>query len=290
MAPAIGMATLWLLFGGTHIGLATARIRARLVERLGEWGFVLAYSAVAAACFALLVSYYAAHRFEGAPGPGLGALPACRVALVAVVVAGVVLATASLVVYPRSPMALFNETVREPYGLERITRHSFFVGVALLGAAHALLATHLVGTVFAGGLALLAAAGAWHQDRKLLRLRGEPYAAYLAATSAFPLTAILAGRQRLVWREMPVVSLAAGLVVAFLLRRVHGALLDHGGAWVIGGALGGAAVATVQAWRQRNRRIASRRPRVLAAPQDSLHPRDAHGGRAWQRRRRTFAR
>ena len=66
--------------------------------------------------------------------------------------------------------------MREPRGLERVTRHPFFVGVALLGAAHALLAPRLVGAVAMGSLALLAGVGAWFQDRKLLALRGERYA------------------------------------------------------------------------------------------------------------------
>lgn len=32
MKPVLGMTFLWRLFGGTHIGLATARIRSVLIE------------------------------------------------------------------------------------------------------------------------------------------------------------------------------------------------------------------------------------------------------------------
>ena len=39
MEPAITSPSLWLLFGGTHVGLATGRVRAWLVGRLGERGF-----------------------------------------------------------------------------------------------------------------------------------------------------------------------------------------------------------------------------------------------------------
>ena len=43
MGPAMGPATTvglaWLLFGGTHVGLATRTLRARLVARLGTNGF-----------------------------------------------------------------------------------------------------------------------------------------------------------------------------------------------------------------------------------------------------------
>ena len=116
-----------------------------------------------------------------------------------------------------------------------------------------LLATRLVGAVFAGGLALLAIAGARHQDAKLLRVRGRPYAEYLSATSAVPFAAILSGRQRLVWRELPLGALAAGLALAFTLRAVHGAIFAQHGTWVIAAVLGGAAIATLQSWRRARR-------------------------------------
>src|SRR5437899_13047458 len=60
-----------------------------------------------------------------------------------------------------------NPPIRAPRGVERVTRHPFFVGVALLASAHVLLATRLVGAVFFAGLAALAILGAWHQDRTL---------------------------------------------------------------------------------------------------------------------------
>ena len=47
MEPALVVAVLWMLFGGTHIGLATRRVRAALVARLGEGGFTALFSAVA---------------------------------------------------------------------------------------------------------------------------------------------------------------------------------------------------------------------------------------------------
>ncbi len=51
MEPALAMAVLWLVFVGTHIGLTTHAIRARVVGRLGEWGFNLTFSAVAIVSF-----------------------------------------------------------------------------------------------------------------------------------------------------------------------------------------------------------------------------------------------
>ena len=77
MEPALTVAVLWLLFAGTHIGLATRRVRAALVARLGEAGFTALFSVIASASFAAAIAYYAAHRTEGAPGLALANVPPC---------------------------------------------------------------------------------------------------------------------------------------------------------------------------------------------------------------------
>ena len=253
MEPVIGVVLLWLLFGGTHVWLATRSVRTALVARFGERGFGVLFSLVAAATFAVLVRYYAAHQFVGPPGLALGATPA-RWLLIAGVVVGLVLVAASFDVYPRSPMAIFARDVRMPYGFERVTRHPFFAGTALLAVSHALLATRLVGTVMFACLALLATVGSWHQDRKLLHRRGDAYRAYLDATSFVPFAAVLAGRQRIVWRELRVGFLVVGVALAFGLRAVHADIFAHDGAWVIGVTLGGALLFALASWWQTRRR------------------------------------
>src|SRR5262249_49781936 len=154
------LATLWGVFAATHIGLATRRTRSALVARLGEQGFLAGFSLLASILFALLVHFYAIHRFEGAPGPGLGTTEPVRAVLVGALVVGLVLAFAAFPAYPGSTYATGGTGTRAPRGLERITRHPFFVGVAIAAAAHALLATRLVGTVFSLGLLGLSLVGA----------------------------------------------------------------------------------------------------------------------------------
>ena len=187
-------------------------------DLLAELGFTVVFYLVAATSFSWLITYYAAHRFDGAPGLGLADIPALRWPLIIAIVAGVALMVAALAVYPRLPSALFEQRMRGPRGIERISRHPFFAGTALFAIAHALLATHAVGTVFFSGFALLSVLGAWHQDQKLLARRGRAYADYLTVTSAIPFAAIIAGRQSLVWSELEVGSLAVGVVVALALQ------------------------------------------------------------------------
>lgn len=266
MDPWIVVASCWLLFVGTHIGLATDRIRAPLVARLGPWGFTHLFSAVAAVSFGLAIHTLAIHQGEGPPGLGLARFAGVRWLGIGLIVSGVALSVASFWSLPASALALVIEgSPRGPRGLERITRHPFFVGTALLGLGHVLLASRRVGTVAFAGLALLSIGGAIHQDAKLRANLGQPYADYLSRTSIVPLAAIFRGRQQLVARELPWLGFAAGLAVAFALRSVHDSILADGGAWVIGVAVVGAGLATLQTRRLRSRREHSERVAHRAA-------------------------
>ena len=133
------------LFVVTHIAMSTTPIRSSLVRKIGESRFVTLYGVVASIQFAALLVYYAAHRFDGLPGLNLAAVPAIRWALITVIGIGMALIGGSLVGYADSPFSVRGHNFREPYGMERITRHGFFAGTFLLGGAHALLAAHLNG-------------------------------------------------------------------------------------------------------------------------------------------------
>ncbi len=264
MDPVLRVALAFGLFAATHVGLASLPVRRALVARLGRWGFIGLFTVVAWVTFGIAVSSYAAHAAEGPTGLALGRVPLLRELLVAAIALGSMLMSGAFATYASSPYGIAGESVRAPRGLERVTRHPFFVGVALLGAAHALLATRLVGAVTMGSLALFAVAGAWFQDRKLLALRGRPYADYLAATSTLPFAAIAAARQRLAWRELPYGMLALGLALAWLLRAVHGRIFDHGGAYVIAALVVGPLAILLAEWR-RERRPARRAPTAAGA-------------------------
>jgi uncharacterized membrane protein len=265
MDPALTVALYWLLFGGTHLVFATGRPRAWLVGRLGARGFELFFSLVAAFTLGLLVHAYAGVRFAGGAGLGLAAVPAARAVLYGVALAGMTLAMWGVLAFPASPMAPPG-IVRPPRGLSRITRHAFFAGMALLAAAHMLLATRLTGLVFFAGILLLVTLGARLQDRKLLRRHGEPYAEYLRATSGVPFAAIVAGRQRLVWRELPLGLLALSVLLVAALRWAHASIFAAGGVAMMGVILGGVVLLQVATWARRRPGAAapSERDRLLA--------------------------
>lgn len=253
------MSSLWITtallasFAATHIALASPPLRGWLVGRLRRQGFAVGYSLVAWVTLGAAILYYAGHAAEGPAGLGLTAVPWVRVPAMAAIYAGVVLmvAIASPRGYVRSAHLVLSNRTPGPEGLERITRHPFFVGMALFGVGHALLATRAVGIVVFGTLAALALGGSMLLDRKLLRRRGEPYAAYLQQTSAVPLGAVVAGRQRIALGELPWVFALGGLLLGLGARSLHGTGFAWGAHLVLAALVVGPTVFVVVGNRRR---------------------------------------
>ncbi len=231
----------WLLFAGTHDGLADSRVRARIVGRVGEGGFRLIYFAVAAVTFTLLMRSYAVNQLAGPPGLAGFVGPSMRLLLMGLAGLGAVLLVGGLVTYPESPMEMSTRGVPPPTRLARITRHPFFVGLAMVALVHVVLSSHATGAVFFACLTLFTVVGTRRQDRKLLASKGEAYAEYCRETSVVPFAALLARRTNMTARDVPVVPLAIGVLGAVGLRFAHPVLLAWDGmaigAAIVGGAL-----------------------------------------------------
>src|SRR5262249_50504798 len=119
MESVIIVLLLAMVFAGTHIGLATLRLRTPLIGSLGEGGFRALSCAIAGSSFAAATPYYAAHRGDGGPGLALGQVAVLRWPLIGLVVLGVVLMVASFATYSGSPYDLDDpHPERPPRGLE----------------------------------------------------------------------------------------------------------------------------------------------------------------------------
>ena len=226
-------ASLWLLFGGTHVGLSIAPIRKRLVSALGEVGYVVLYSVIAIGTFAALVHYVALHRFAEPQSSLLVTIPPVRGALLVLSVFGFTFFIAAVLGYPGFPMAAFRHRAMPARGIQQVTRHPFFSGIALWAAAHALLSPSKVSFVFFLGIIVLSFVGGMHQDRRLIAELGEPYRSYVASTSFWPFVAVATRRQKIRWTEQPWIGYALGVIVSLGLYQVHGHIFDRGGAYVI---------------------------------------------------------
>lgn len=251
MSPAVAVLSAWILFGGSHLLLSTPALRERVANRLGQHRFLFFYALITTTSLGLLIGAVAHYGGDGLPGANLGTVPVARWALGAAALFGGLLLVAGIMNYPRSPMAVLarrwrasTETRGKPLParavVERITRHGFFVGLAILMAAHALLASTLAGAVFFGGFVLMVLIGIPMQDRKLLERHGSTYGDYLSKTSVVPFAAMPGSTGDAKQRVWPTIAIAVTgtAVLAALHPLWH---LGHGAPFAVIVLIGGLA-------------------------------------------------
>ncbi|AVP98480.1 hypothetical protein C7S18_15370 [Ahniella affigens] len=210
-----------LCFIGSHLLFGLPPLRTHLISVLSEQRFVAVFSLTAALSLSLLAwALYASLRQE-VPNPWLLMLPGARIGLGIVAWLGLSLALAALPGYPKTPMALFQTRVHTPFGISKISRHSFFVGFAVFALAHSVLMSERAAALMMLGFAVLSLLGASIQDRKLLMRHGEAYRPFMQATSVLPFLAILQGRTRIQAEDRIVATLLKSALAAALITLMH---------------------------------------------------------------------
>ena len=203
-------------FVGTHFILSHP-LRAPLVARLGEKGFLGVYSLVAAVTLIwMIVAYRAAPvtPLLWPVGDGLWVI-ATLIMLVAPI-----LLRGSLVGNPAMPNPDGPIMVpAEAKGVFAITRHPMMWAFALWGLAHILVYPVAANIIVSAAIILLALVGAALQDRKKKVLTPAAWQHWESRTSYWPFAAILAGRAR--FGQFGMHALAGGLVVWLAATWAH---------------------------------------------------------------------
>jgi uncharacterized membrane protein len=221
MNPHVTLAVAALLWFGIHRGVAGSGLRIWLAGRLGERGFQGFFSLLSLSTLSFLV-----YAYRRAPCEPLWTTPHALfwLPLAIVPLAFVFLVGAFSVPNPTAvggERAL--ERVEPARGMVRITRHPFLWGVMLWSGVHLLVNGNIPALLLFGSLFATAAVGTLDIDRKRARAAPEQWKRFSAVTSNLPFAAIVAGRNRLVLREL-LPALALGLLVAAVLVYFHGSL------------------------------------------------------------------
>lgn len=219
MSAAYWIAFWWGMFAGTHLVLSSLPVRGKLIARLGEKGFVRLYSLIAFATFIPLVWVYFGNRHAGGVIWNLAAAPGVRPLAAALAVLAIALIVGG-VLHP-SPALVGMKQAWGARGLTRITRHPLFMGFALWALSHLLLNGFLTDVLFFGGMLAFSLAGAAHQDARKRAIEEERLGQFFAESSYWPFGAIIAGRNRIVWRELPWIALAVGAAAAIGIYALH---------------------------------------------------------------------
>jgi uncharacterized membrane protein len=219
MGAAAWIAFWWGMFAGTHMVLSSLPARAKLIDRLGEKAFIGLYSLVAFATFVPLVWVYLGNRHAGGLVWNLAAAPGVRPLAMALAVLAIAVIVGG-VLHP-SPALVGIKQAWGARGLTRITRHPLFMGIALWALSHLLLNGFVTDVVFFGGLLAFSLAGAAHQDARKRATEEGRLGQFFAETSFWPFGAILAGRNRLILRELPWIALGIGAAAAVGIYALH---------------------------------------------------------------------
>ena len=219
MSAAFWIAFWWGMFAGTHMVLSSLPVRGALVSRLGEKAFLGLYSLVAFATFIPLVWVYLDNRHGGGVVWDLAAVPGVRPLAMALAVLGFAVIAGAY----RNPSPAF-VGIKKAWGargLTRITRHPLFMGIALWALSHLLLNGFVTDILFFGGMLAFSLAGAAHQDARKRATENERLGQFFAESSFWPFAAIIAGRNRLIWRELPWFALTIGAAAAVGIYALH---------------------------------------------------------------------
>jgi uncharacterized membrane protein len=199
--------------------LSSLPVRSKLVSRLGEKAFLGLYSLVAFATFIPLVWVYLDNRHGGGVVWNLAGTTGVRPLAMALAVLGFAVIAGAY----RNPSPAF-VGIKKAWGargLTRITRHPLFMGIALWALSHLLLYGFVTDVVFFGGMLAFSLAGAAHQDARKRATDKERLGQFFAESSFWPFAAIIAGRNRLIWRELPWFALTIGAAAAVGIYALH---------------------------------------------------------------------
>ena len=219
MSAAFWIAFCWILFAGSHLVMSSLPVRGSIIARVGEKAFVPLYSLVAFATFIPLVWVYLSNRHASGVVWNLAAAPGVRsLAMLLAVLAFAVMVGGVL---QPSPALVGSKQSSGARGLTRITRHPLFMGIALWSLSHLLINGFLTDVLFFVGMLAFSLAGAAHQDARKRATADARLGQFFAESSFGPFGAVIAGRNRLIWRELPWVGLVIGAAVAVGAYALH---------------------------------------------------------------------
>jgi len=193
-----------ILFVGSHLGISSTGLRARLIGVLGERGYLVFYSLVAAGTLSYLIWLYNGlprYDYLWLPSPELHTLAKVLMPIAIILVLGGFMAKNPTMVGGEHLLAegAGKDLAR---GVTRITRHPFQWGVLIWSFSHVMANGDSVSVVFFSAFGLLAALGTVAMDRKRAAALGADWLPYAQATSNLPFLAIIRRRNRLVLGEL----------------------------------------------------------------------------------------
>jgi uncharacterized membrane protein len=208
-----------LFFLGIHFLVSGTRLRDRVVGRIGEQKFRLAFSLLSIiGLFWLIYAYRRAPYIET-----WGQLTALKPFVAALMIPAVLFVLIGLTT--PSPTVVKGERLLNrdspATGILRVTRHPFLWGVGLWAFLHVLVNGDAGSLVFFGSLLVLALGGTRSIDVKRRRAFGEQWQRFAALTSNIPFVAIAQKRNTLRLAEIGWWKIVASILLYAVVMHFH---------------------------------------------------------------------
>jgi uncharacterized membrane protein len=216
-----------LVFLGIHFLVSGTRLRGAIVGAIGEGAYMGLFSLVSLAAITWLVFSYNHAQAGGDDrllydlGVGMKHL-ALPVVFVAFLFAVPGLLTPNPTSVRQEGVAARPNAVK---GIVAITRHPFLWGVAIWAAMHLALNGDEASVILFSTFLVLALLGPLFIDAKRKRKMGADWDGFAARTSNVPFAAALAGRAKLVWREISDWRMAVAVVLFVVVLFGHAAVI-----------------------------------------------------------------
>lgn len=205
------------LFVGLHALLSGSPLRAHLVAHTGELGFKLGFSlAMTLSLVWMGWSYAHAPHLET-----WGTASALQPLAFALMLLAFLLFAAGLAERNPTTLGLIAPDRVEVRGTIRITRHPGLLALGLWGLAHFVVNGDWASHLLFGSFAFQGLVAPLNLDRKYRRRYGAAWEGFARQTSYLPFVAILQGRNRLVWRELPWRAIALGGAAFWFAIELH---------------------------------------------------------------------
>jgi uncharacterized membrane protein len=223
MSASVSLALATGAFVGTHLAMSHP-LRAGLVERLGERGFRGLYSLVSLVTFGWMIIAY---RAGESTGPAwVAPLEYWPFASGVMLVASILL-VGSLIRNPAFPHpGAQPRAIPPPKGVFAITRHPMNMSFILWALVHISISGTDRNLIVAVGILVLAVAGSIGQDRKKMKLIGEPWRQWMARTSFMPFGALASGRAPMRDAVPHWAALVGGLALWAVATSLHAPLVS----------------------------------------------------------------
>jgi uncharacterized membrane protein len=214
----LSLALAAILFVGIHVFVSATPLRGALVARLGERGYLGAFSLASGVLLVWMI--WAFGRVHQAQTTALVNERWIAAVLVFVAFLFIVYGNAT-----RGPTAVGGERkLDDPdavRGIHRITRHPFLVGMALWSGTHLLFNPEAATAWLFGAFFVLSLLGPRSIDGRRAKRMGEKWTRYAQSTSVLPFVAVLQGRNRVAWSEFSPWPLLVTIAVYAFFIAMH---------------------------------------------------------------------